>query len=398
MGEDRVQQGAARTTEMRIKKQQDVEIRSKKQHDMQKPETSKRGRVQCIDEPEMPARKKQAKASSDKSITCKIRRPKLVIKIGVKVLVDAIEKMNSKQLAALEDMGFGQLVHLKIRYIPADMAFSLLENFNHDNCSRIKLVDDQPLHITEEDVYATLGLPRGELMIKSQKKHVMNDVMKTIVEAKNRKAITPADLQEQLDSDPEGGEWFKKIFLILLDNVLISPTANGNCLGRILDDIGNISNVRQYNWCSYVLDTLITTHDSWKRKNKSTPFTGPITFLLACYVDRVVYRTRLVVRRFPTVRNWTESILKERGQMEFDNGGTIGRGNIECIIDPVSIESLYANKYSITVNTSVPSTDEAPLPDEAPPATDEAPLQVIKFLHLMKLKDQLGRLQMLLLK
>ncbi|XP_042067313.1 uncharacterized protein LOC121810618 [Salvia splendens] len=104
MREDRLQQSAARTTEISTINQQDVlrtttsaEIRSKKKNDMQKPETSKRGRSQCIDKPEMPARKKQAKAKSDKAITCKIRRPKLVIKIGVKVLVDAIEKMNSKQ-------------------------------------------------------------------------------------------------------------------------------------------------------------------------------------------------------------------------------------------------------------------------------------------------------------
>ncbi|XP_041990073.1 uncharacterized protein LOC121741405 [Salvia splendens] len=125
---------------------------------------------------------------------------------------------------------------------------------------------------------------------------------------------------------------------------------------------------------------LITAHDSWKLKNKSTPFTGPITFLLACYVDRVVYRTRLVVRRFPTDRNWTTSLLKERGDMEFNNGGIIGRGSVESIINPVSIEALYVNKDSTDEAPSTGNTGntipvaEAPSTDEAAPSTNEAPL------------------------
>ena len=244
------------------------------------------------DDNEEPAAKKQSKAKGKKKMVSddfeniKIRRPKLVVKVGIKNLVDAIEKMNKRQLAALEEMGFGQLVHLKIRSIPAEMAFSLLENFNLDNCTRIKLIDDEPLHITEEDVHATLGLPRGERKINIEKKYYINDDMQNIAKAvkKDRNSIYATDLQDQLDTDVDGGELFKKVFLVLLDSVLISPSANGICDGRILDYIDNISNVRKYNWCNYVLNVLITAHDSWKKKNKSTPFTGPITFLLVSFL------------------------------------------------------------------------------------------------------------------
>ena len=102
----------------------------------------------------------------------------------------------------------------------------------------------------------------------------------------------------------------------------------------------------------------------------------------------------MVVRRFPTVRNWTTTLLRERGQLEFKNGGVIGRGSIESIVDPVSIEALYVNNDSIIVTAPVPSTtgntlpptDEAPgntlptnealgntLPTTKAPSTDEAP-------------------------
>ena len=75
---------------------------------------SKCVRSQTNDDNEQPIAKK-SKAKGEKKMVfddfedIKIRRPKLVVNIGVKSLVDAIEKMNSKQLVALEEMGFGNL-------------------------------------------------------------------------------------------------------------------------------------------------------------------------------------------------------------------------------------------------------------------------------------------------
>ena len=70
---------------------------------------------------------------------------------------------------------------------------------------------------------------------------------------------------------------------VAIAEVLLS-TRHRICDGRILDYIDNISNVRKYNWCNYVLNVLITVHDSWKKKNNSTPFTGSITFLLVSFL------------------------------------------------------------------------------------------------------------------
>ncbi|KAL1533776.1 hypothetical protein AAHA92_33617 [Salvia divinorum] len=118
------------------------------------------------------------------------------------------------------------------------MAYALLKGFN-DVDSTIQL-QNRTLEITPDDVYVTLGLPR-------------------------------------------------------VDTVLISPCADGYCRIHIDYLFDDISTVKDYNWCAYTLESLAVAQRSW-RNGKNSPFTGPISFLVAFYVDRVYHKTLLVSR------------------------------------------------------------------------------------------------------
>ncbi|KAG6414315.1 hypothetical protein SASPL_127034 [Salvia splendens] len=89
----------------------------------------------------------------------------------------------------------------------------------------------------------------------------------------------------------------------------------------------DISVVKEYNRCAYVLETLAVAVKSW-RSSKHTPFTGPISFLLAFYVDRVFHQKMLVSRVFPTVFGWTSEKLRLREKMEIESSHTFGRGSV----------------------------------------------------------------------
>ncbi|KAL1560468.1 hypothetical protein AAHA92_10675 [Salvia divinorum] len=54
-------------------------------------------------------------------------------------------------------------------------------------------------------------------------------------------------------------------------------------------------------------EDLHDAQQNWK-KRKVSPFTGPISFLVAFYVDLVFHKTLLVSRVFPTVAGWTSTI------------------------------------------------------------------------------------------
>ncbi|KAL1540876.1 RING-type E3 ubiquitin transferase [Salvia divinorum] len=156
-------------------------------------------------------------------------------------IIEVMQSLNDRQRAAVYDIGFGELNHFGISEIPGKMAYQLLDGFDGVSCS-IKL-ESRTLEMTPDDVYVTLGLPKG-------------------------------------------------------------PSGDGYCRTPIAYLYNDIENVKDYNWCAYTLDSLVLAQTNWKKSNDS-PFTGPISFLVAFYVDRVFHKTLLVSRVFPTVSGWT---------------------------------------------------------------------------------------------
>ncbi|KAG6436744.1 hypothetical protein SASPL_101646 [Salvia splendens] len=121
--------------------------------------------------------------------------------------------------------------------------------------------------------------------------------------------------------------------LVRVDTVLINPCGDGKFRTRIDYVFRDISVVKEYNWCAYVLETLAVAVKNW-RSTKNTPFTGPIAILVAFYVDRVFHKKLLVSRVFPTVFGWTSEKLRQREKMELESADTIGRGSLVDRGDP----------------------------------------------------------------
>ncbi|KAL1541069.1 hypothetical protein AAHA92_25333 [Salvia divinorum] len=281
---------------------------------------------------------------------------KMKLKRGPREFVDMMKSLTKEQLAAVEEMGFGKLIHFDITAIPAKLAYALLESFDQATCS-IKL-HRGTLHISEEDVYVTLGLPQGEMKIRRSGRQSSHDFLDELAEAGslNRNNMGPKYLIKQLMKDKGGGEWFRKVFIIIVDTILFAPSADGYCKTHIMEYIDHIAEVRNYNWCGYVLDMLVFAHDTW-RLNTSTPFTGPISFLVVCYVDRIVYKTRLVSRRFPTIKGWTAALLRRRQALEI-NTGQFGKGCKEPIADPIRLEAQYKSPTQVCVTAEAQELED----------------------------------------
>ncbi|XP_047947485.1 uncharacterized protein LOC125193683 isoform X2 [Salvia hispanica] len=248
------------------------------------------------------------------------------LKISPTYIIEVMQSLNERQRAAVDEMGFGQLIHFGITEIPGKMAYDLLLAFNNVTCTLA--LNSQPLQIFPEDVYVTLGLSIGgtviRRVIRQTKQPFMDEVARRV--CKERTQMVPDDLINEMHTDKSGGEWFRKLFVLIVDTVLIGPCGDGRCRTQIAHIYDDISIVKDYNWCAYTLDSLVVGHKNWN-KNKKNPFSGPAAFLVAFYVDRVFHQTLLVSRVFPTVSGWTSELLRIRQKMEVQTG-CIGRGSV----------------------------------------------------------------------
>ncbi|KAH6804052.1 hypothetical protein C2S51_032299 [Perilla frutescens var. frutescens] len=103
-------------------------------------------------------------------------------------------------------------------------------------------------------------------------------------------------------------------------------------------------------------DTSLVQHKIMWEKNKNKHFSGPILFLTAFYVDRVVLYSRTVCQEFPTVKNWMHLLMKQRENSEIKSGGFGGGYPREAIIVMLRNNMLkadYGIKLPIDFKTDV---------------------------------------------
>ena len=128
----------------------------------------------------------------------------------------------------------------------------------------------------------TLGFPRGPTPISRlvdkqtdfQFNHYVADRC-----GKCRYKMTAGDIAKMVTEEVNGGPDFKRLFMIMLENVLIETPADGNLKPKILHFINDVDEIRNFNWCGYVLSVLEATYRTWAR-GETVYFTGPIHFLL----------------------------------------------------------------------------------------------------------------------
>lgn len=185
--------------------------------------------------------------------------------------------LNDDHKNAVEEMGFGSLLHFKLSYTPAKRAFKILDHFDLDTCG---IVYQRGILHGYEDVQATLGLLKGSIGMVRNEHQTSNKFIGEIAYSggQGRSNMGATFLANKLLSDTEGGEMFRKIFLILVDTVLINPSGGDGYLHTQIEEvIHDINHVKEYNWCGYVIHTLLMAHRKWA-ENKDKSFIGSISF------------------------------------------------------------------------------------------------------------------------
>ncbi|KAK9053507.1 hypothetical protein SSX86_030141 [Deinandra increscens subsp. villosa] len=95
---------------------------------------------------------------------------------------------------------------------------------------------------------------------------------------------------------------------------------NGSCKTNLLSYLEDGRDVKEYDWCGYILSKIKVCKEGWIRDNKDCPFVGPLTILTLIYVDSTECDEFNYERRGNALEFWTTSKLKEREEMELRNG------------------------------------------------------------------------------
>nr|KAJ0224247.1 hypothetical protein LSAT_V11C100033290 [Lactuca sativa] len=97
---------------------------------------------------------------------------------------------------------------------------------------------------------------------------------------------------------------------------------------------------KKINWCSYMIECLVKTKQSFAPSNATSNFKGPSAYLLLLFVDTVKFELIKAERKHPVIRHWTTNKMKMIETYEKKELGDYGTGklNEEFIEEELSEE------------------------------------------------------------
>nr|GMC78947.1 uncharacterized protein LOC109150412 [Ipomoea batatas] len=204
------------------------------------------------------------------------RFPSMTTRCSARVLVLACQKFSRRQRLAVRQLGFEKLLDLEIMETPG-------------------------------------RLGRGGVAVTYRGS---NDVSEFLLSwrhefLKVKHDITPNMISKKMESLLDRGGWFRHHFTTLMVSTLIRCMNNGYAYQNIFDDWEVVENIKDLNWCRFVLDSLVETRALWM-----------------FYVDRVARLGGPVPRAVPAFRGWTSKLLRAREFIEIQSGG-FGLGAVQ---------------------------------------------------------------------
>ncbi|CAH1417180.1 unnamed protein product [Lactuca virosa] len=113
---------------------------------------------------------------------------------------------------------------------------------------------------------------------------------------------------------------FKLNFLVLFVNTFCESTSMGRCNLFPLSYISRKTDISNIDWCSYVLDCLVRTMNSYIPYSDNSYFVGPLAFLVLFYADNIHSEALIVTRKRPTICYWSSEKIRYRETFEQEEG------------------------------------------------------------------------------
>ncbi|XP_056693964.1 uncharacterized protein [Spinacia oleracea] len=279
------------------------------------------------------------------TIPIKKELPKLLTRMSPNSIAQLNKTISASQRSAIENVGFGDLLSLKISKLPLHLGLFLVESFDANTCCL--RIHGNEFFITEKDVHEVLGLPLGVEEInldndckdveildcwKKQFKKFMKE--KAAKKAKKVKAVKGENvkvketftqlipvgvLTDHLKSSKASSDMWLRNYVVLVTSTLIHGGQNQFVNCWILRYFKEMSQIKNLNWCNFVLQCLVNSKMYWEEV-EGRWFAGSLVFLMLFYVDKVALEEVRIERSLPIIKGWNCNMLSTREKLEIELG------------------------------------------------------------------------------
>lgn len=248
--------------------------------------------------------------------------PKLNTRFPPTHITETMTCLNKEQRRCIQSIGFGSAITMKLKKLPRRLCYWVVDNY--DPTTNSIRVADQNLIVTREKVHEIYGIPLGYIQMSNPRKaNSRNHVVKhwKAQFPKSMKRIRLSHVLDMIKKDTTGGPLFVMNFLVLFVSVMIGCPTMGTINQGFLENIRGDVDIKQLDWCGFVVSCLKSSRMIWKRFDEKCNYGGPIVFLLLFYIHVTNVENAKIKSSRGGLIHWTSAMLKERELEELSTGG-----------------------------------------------------------------------------
>nr|KAJ0203039.1 hypothetical protein LSAT_V11C500295170 [Lactuca sativa] len=225
-------------------------------------------------------------------------------------LLSIILRMSKEKKESVRSMVFRASLKMKITDIPLKLGFYVLQKF--DSRRMVIDIEGKELKVTAESVHDMLGIPIGGTKLTQLDQWPKDDTSydEWKQQFKKDSIIRLSAIKNVIVSTTQAGFNFKLNFLVLFVNTFCESTSMGRCNLFPLSYISRRKYISNIDWCSYVLDCLVRTKNSYIPYSDTSFFVGPSTFLVLFYADNIHSEALTVTQKI----RYRETFEQEKGK------------------------------------------------------------------------------------
>jgi len=240
------------------------------------------------------------------------RRPKEVFtRFSVTSFSSVLESLSADDRKVIDKYGLGSLLLFDKFFVPNKFINRVAQLVNYRSADIV--FDGKIISLTKESVHLVLGLSIGATPFPSD-----SSSGKAIVLSMFEKQSTAAVsffankiTSHEIKSDEELVTCFA---LVALTSFLCTNTSNVPCY-RYFGIFENIDNLKEFDWCGYILDWLLDSLKTFNRGKSSNPASGGslggcLYYLAVMYLDFVDFGVRQVSDSIPRIGVWKDGMIK----------------------------------------------------------------------------------------
>ncbi|KAH9621567.1 hypothetical protein KSS87_000461 [Heliosperma pusillum] len=202
--------------------------------------------------------------------------------------------------------------------------------------------------VSKFDVHDCFLLPLGhkplDLVPTGRKKDPLAEENKQLKDRwrKSYKLSKPGEpihlgkLLTDLEKDKEGGDHFCRLFVLFSMSSFLAPTTNNTVDMKLLGAVEDVGVINEYDWCSYVLDGVVSA--AFVAKKSLRCLRGCIPFLMITYFQRFDFRDEAPLYDLPLIKHWDDERIAFRlkAKLSISNFSTTSSGTPQLMSGPSS--------------------------------------------------------------